>query len=195
MGSITDAIERGAQVRVHTTVMEVLKDDKRVRGVRWRDRISGETGSTSARVVVNATGAWAPLTATLAGLEPRAARVRPGKGIHVFLDRRLTNYAIATTAIDGRQVFLMPWQNMSVLGTTDDDYYGDLDAVIANGDEVRYLMQAVARVFPSVTQARAIGTWGGVRPTLYGWGVNEDKLSREHEIVDHARHGAMASTR
>ncbi len=120
------------------------------------------------------------------GLAPEVARLRPGKGIHVFLDRRLTNYAIISSAIDGRQVFLLPWQNMSVLGTTDDDYYGDLDDVIATGDEVRYLFQAVARVFPSIWQARAIGTWGGVRPTLYAWGKNEDQLSREHEIVDHA---------
>ena len=61
----------------------------------------------------------------------------------------------------------MPWQNVSVLGTTDDDYFGDLDDVVATSDEVRYLFQAVARVFPSIWQARAIGTWGGVRPTLY----------------------------
>jgi glycerol-3-phosphate dehydrogenase len=84
----------------------------------------------------------------------------------------------------------LPWQNMSVLGTTDDDYYGDLDDVIANGDEVRYLTQAVERVFPAVRNARAIGTWGGVRPTLWGWGMNEDKLSREHEVVDHSAHDA-----
>jgi glycerol-3-phosphate dehydrogenase len=45
-------------------------------------------------------------------------------------------------------------------------------------------------VFPSIWQARAIGTWGGVRPTLHAWGPNEDQLSREHEIVDHAAHGA-----
>jgi glycerol-3-phosphate dehydrogenase len=47
----------------------------------------------------------------------------------------------------------------------------------------------VARVFPSIWAARAIGTWGGVRPTLHAWGKNEDQLSREHEIVDHAEHG------
>ena len=75
--------------------------------------------------------AWAPLTATLGGLAPETTAIRPGKGIHVFLDRRLTNYAIITSAVDGRQVFLLPWQNMSVLGTTDDDYYGDLDDVLA----------------------------------------------------------------
>ncbi|MBK7583664.1 MAG: glycerol-3-phosphate dehydrogenase/oxidase [Myxococcales bacterium] len=191
IGSIVDAMENGAEVFVHTTVTEVMRrEDGAVTGVRYRDRMTGETGIRTAKVVVNATGAWAPLTSTLAGLQPKAARIRPGKGIHVFLDRRLTNYAVVATAIDGRQVFLLPWQNMSVLGTTDDDYYGDLDDVVATGDEVRYLTQAVARVFPAVRSARAIGTWGGVRPTLYGWGMNEDKLSREHEVVDHAEHGA-----
>ena len=191
IGNVVDAMEHGAEVHVHSTVTEVLRrPDGGVRGVRFKDRSSAESGTRTGRVVVNATGAWAPITASLAALEPNTARVRPGKGIHVFLDRRLTNYAVLATAIDGRQVFLLPWQNMTVLGTTDDDYYGDLDDVVATGDEVRYLVQAVARVFPSVKHARAIGTWGGVRPTLWGWGVNEDRLSREHEIVDHAEDGA-----
>ncbi|HYQ14390.1 MAG TPA: FAD-dependent oxidoreductase [Polyangiaceae bacterium] len=191
VANVRDALERGAEVRAHTTVTEVLRrEDGSAYGVRYRDRETGESGVRTARLVVNATGAWAPLTATLGGLAPAAARLRPGKGIHVFLDRRVTNYAVATKAIDGRQVFLLPWQNLSVLGTTDDDYYGDLDDVVATGDEVRYLFQAVERVFPSIREARAIGTWGGVRPTLFGWGVNEDRLSREHEIVDHAQHGA-----
>ncbi len=186
-----DALERGAEVRLHTTVTEVLRrEDGSAYGVRYRDRRSGETGVRTARAIVNATGAWAPLTASLSGLGPEAARLRPGKGIHVFLDRRVTNYAIVAKAIDGRQVFLLPWQNLSVLGTTDDDYYGDLDDVVATGDEVRYLFQAVERVFPGIREARAIGTWGGVRPTLYGWGVNEDRLSREHEILDHGVDGA-----
>ncbi len=190
IANAVDAIERGAEVRVHTTVTEILRRDGRAYGVRFRDRVQGGVGQRTARLVVNATGAWAPITASLGGLAPEAARVRPGKGVHLFLDRRVTNYAIITSAVDGRQVFLLPWQNMSVLGTTDDDYYGDLDEVIANEDEVRYLFQAVESVFPSVRSARAIGTWGGVRPTLWGWGVNEDALSREHEIVDHKAHGA-----
>jgi glycerol-3-phosphate dehydrogenase len=191
IGNAVDARERGAEIRVHCTVTEILRrEDGGVYGVRFRDRLSGETGQRTARVVVNATGAWAPITTSLGGLAPNAARIRPGKGIHIFLDRRLTNYAIITHAIDGRQVFLLPWQNMSVLGTTDDDYYGDLDHVVATSDEVSYLFQAVERVFPAVRSARAIGTWGGVRPTLYEWGPNEDELSREHQVVDHREHGA-----
>jgi glycerol-3-phosphate dehydrogenase len=141
-------------------------------------------------VVVNATGAWAPLTASLGGLAGTTARVRPGKGIHIFFDRRLCNYAIIAHAIDGRMIFVEPWQNMTVVGTTDDDFYGDLDDVVATADEVRYLLEGVAHVFPAIRQARAIGTWAGVRPTLYEWGKNEDALSREHQVVDHTQHGA-----
>ncbi len=191
IGSAVDARENDAEVRTHCTVSEILRrENGAAYGVRFRDRITGETGQRTGRVVVNATGAWAPITTALGAVTSRAARVRPGKGIHVFYDRRLTNFAIAARAIDGRQVFLEPWQNMSVIGTTDDDYYGDLDDCVATADEVNYLVQAVARVFPAISTARAIGTWAGVRPTLYEWGPNEDELSRDHRIVDHAADGA-----
>ena len=118
------------------------------------------------------------------------ARIRPGKGIHVAYDQRLTNYAIAAQTIDNRQIFIEPWQNMSVIGTTDDDYYGDLDNVFATSEEVRYLVQGVARVFPQIRAARPMYTWAGVRPTLYAYGPLEDALSRDHQVIDHAAHGA-----
>ncbi len=190
-----DAVSHRARVHLHTTVDSI----ERIVGgngrsgrylVLARDRLTQERVRLRARVVVNATGAWSPVTAALGGLPQARVRVRPGKGIHVVLDRRLTNYGILSEAVDGRQVFLEPWQNVSVLGTTDDDYYGDLDDVQATSEEVRYLVQGVARVFPSVRAARAIGTYAGVRPTLYAYGPNEDALSREHEIVDHATDGA-----
>ena len=72
-----DALERGAEVRIHTTVVEVLRrEDGSAYGVRYRDRLTGEVGVRTARLVVNATGAWAPLTASLGGLKPEAARLR-----------------------------------------------------------------------------------------------------------------------
>lgn len=186
-----DAKEQGALVRNHTTVETILRDASgKVRGVKIRSLLTGKAETLSARAVVNATGAWAPLTTTLGGLGPKAARVRPGKGIHIVFDRRITNYAVAAKAIDGRQIFIEPWQNTSILGTTDDDFYGDLDDVRATTEEVRYLVQGIARTLPAVAKARAIGTFAGVRPTLYEWGPGEDELSRDHRIVDHAAHGA-----
>lgn len=189
-----DAIEHGALVYTHTSVESVARsarqDDRSRYVVEAFDRLDGQSVRVRARAVVNATGAWSPVTAGLAGLPQARVRVRPGKGIHVVLDRRITNYGILSEAIDGRQIFLEPWQNVSVLGTTDDDYYGDLDDVRATSEEVRYLVQGVARVFPSVRLVRAIGTYAALRPTLYEYGRNEDALSRDHRIVDHAADGA-----
>jgi glycerol-3-phosphate dehydrogenase len=185
--NVVDAAEHGAETYVHHEVDEVLQwgDSEAVDGVAARDLLTGARVTARAPIVVNATGAWSPVTARLA----RGAHIelRPGKGIHVVFDRRVSNYAVIAKAIDGRQIFSMPWQNISWLGTTDDDYYGDLDHVRAQTDEVRYLMQGVGRVLPNVRQARVIGTTVGVRPTLPGWGVLEDELSREHEIIDHER--------
>jgi glycerol-3-phosphate dehydrogenase len=193
LGAI-DAIEHGARVHLHTTVESVARSGADDRGARYvvsaRNRMTGEATRVSARVVINATGAWAPITAALTNVAPARARVRPGKGIHIVLDRRITNYAILSEAIDGRQIFLCPWQNVSIIGTTDDDYYGDLDDVRATSEEVRYLVQGVAKVFPGVRGARAIGTYAGVRPTLYAYGPTEDALSRDHRVVDHAPDGA-----
>jgi glycerol-3-phosphate dehydrogenase len=181
-------------VHLHTTVEAIARapwSPGRFRYVvQGRDRESGGTLHLRARSVVNATGAWAPITATLGGLGHASVRVRPGKGIHVVLDRRITNYGVLSEAIDGRQIFVEPWENVSILGTTDDDYYGDLDDVRATSEEVRYLVQGVARVFPAVRLARAIGTYAGVRPSLYEYGPNEDALSRDHRVVDHAPEGA-----
>ncbi|MBI4955709.1 MAG: glycerol-3-phosphate dehydrogenase/oxidase, partial [Myxococcales bacterium] len=186
-----DAAERGAQVHVGVTVEHIERDaEGTVTAVRYRDRHDGRGGRLTTHVVVNATGAWAPITASLGALAPVHARVRPGKGIHVVLDRRVSNYAVMAESIDRRAIFVEPWQNVSIIGTTDDDYYGDLDRVSATTEEVRYLVEGIARVLPSIRSARIIGTYAGVRPTLHAWGKLEDQLSREHEIIDHAAHGA-----
>ncbi|MBK8171691.1 MAG: glycerol-3-phosphate dehydrogenase/oxidase [Sandaracinaceae bacterium] len=184
-----DAREHGASIYVHHEVEDVTRaknmngSDGRVTGVIARDTLTGKRVTATAKVVVNATGAWSPVTASLA--EGASTKLRPGKGIHVVYDRRVSNYAIMSNAIDGRQIFVMPWGNISWIGTTDDDFYGDLDQLKATTDEVRYLVQGIARVLPSIRDARVIGTTAGVRPTLFQYGPLEDKLSREHEIVDH----------
>lgn len=192
VANAVDAEERGARVFVGHTVEQILRreDTGAVTGVRYRDRVTGKGGSLRASAVVNATGGWSPITASLAGLSPGAARVRPGKGIHIYYDRRLTNFAITAITIDGRQIFVAPWENLTVIGTTDDDFYGDLDSIKANSEEVRYLVQGIARVFPHIRKARAILTTAAVRPTLYAYGPTEDALSRDHRVIDHAQHGA-----
>jgi glycerol-3-phosphate dehydrogenase len=181
-----DAERHGAEVRTWTEATGLERQGGRVVAVRWRDALTGEHGTARAGVVVNATGAWSPRLGRAGGFH---VPMRPGKGVHLSLDRRHGNYGIICTAVDGRQMFLMPHEMESIVGTTDDDFFGDPDDLDATADEVEYLMQGAASLVPSVRQARVTRAWWGVRTTLYEYGVEEDDLSRDHRLYDHSAEG------
>lgn len=177
----------GAEVRTWTEAREVLREDGRVTGVRWLDALTGETGVARAPVVLNATGAWSPAFAARSGA---TVRMRPGKGVHLVLDRRLSDYAVICSAVDGRQMFAYPHEDETWIGTTDDDCWEDPDDLSATHDEVAYLLEGAASLLPAVRRARVARAFWALRTTLYQYGPNEDALSRDHELVDHAAEGA-----
>jgi len=178
-----DAAERGAFVRTHTEVTGFLRDGSgRVCGARVRDRITGEERRIEARETLNATGPWVQRVSELAGAP---VRLRPGKGIHLVFERRVSNLAVYTKGIDGRDMFTFPHEQNSMAGTTDDDFYGDLDRMDVTEDEVAYVLQAMERSLPGIRAHRVIHAIAGVRPTLYGFGSYEDELSRDYEVFDH----------
>jgi glycerol-3-phosphate dehydrogenase len=154
--------------------------------VRTRHLLGNIVDTYEARCVVNAAGPWGPSVASLAGA---GYRLRPSRGVHVVFDRRISNYAVASRAVDDRTVYLEPWQNLTIAGCTDDDYYGDPDDAPVTHDDVSYLVEGIRTVFPSVVRHRAISTWVGVRPTLHDYGPVEEDLSRAHRILDHAQDG------
>lgn len=181
------ARDHGAEVRTWTEGREVRREGGRAVGVSWVDRVTGERGEARAPIIFNATGAWSPAFARRQGA---TVRMRPGKGVHLVMDRRLSDYAVVCNAVDGRMMFVYPHQRESWIATTDDDFYGDPDDCEATADEVDYLLEGAASVFPSVRQARLTRAFWGLRTTLHDYGPNEDDLSREHELVDHAADGA-----
>ncbi len=180
-----DAAERGAEVHTHCEVLSLLREggSGRVRGARVRDFVRGDELDLEAEVTLNATGPWAPALAALAGVE---LRLRPGKGIHLVFERRVSDVAIYARGVDGRDMFTFPHEQNSMAGTTDDDFYGDLDRVDVVEDEVRYVLQAMERSIPGIRRHRVIHSIAGVRPTLWGFGAYEDELSRDYEVLDHA---------
>jgi glycerol-3-phosphate dehydrogenase len=183
------AAEAGARVFNHCEVVDFVRDGDEgpLRGVVVADRITARRRGVACKAVLNAAGPWCELVAGRAGA---VVRLRPAKGVHLVVGGRVSNYALSCVAIDGRTVFLEPWQDVTLIGTTDDDFYGDLDAVEATFDEASYLLQAVETVFPSIRDHRVIDTWAGIRPTLWTYGPNEDRLSREHRVFDHREEGA-----
>jgi glycerol-3-phosphate dehydrogenase len=186
-----DAKEHGADVRTHTEVTGVLRSGRDVCGVRVRDRITGQERDVDARMVINAAGPWVPAIAQLADTR---VQLRPGKGIHVTFERRIGNYGMILEGVDGRTMFLVPHGAETIVGTTDDNYYGDptlVDLDITR-DEIDYVIEAAARALPQAKQWRPLRAWAGVRNTVFEWGVDADDLSRRHEIVDHASRDGIA---
>jgi len=181
------AREAGAEVRTYTEVTGVIREGRNVRGVRVRSRLSGAEETIRAKVVCNAAGPWAPRLCEMAGA---SLRLRPAKGVHLIYDRRISNCALGVEAVDGRDLLLVPHANQTILGTTDDDFYGDPEHLEVTEDEVEYILQAFERVLPSIRQHRIAHANAAIRPTLFGWRRYEDDLSREYEVFDHgARDG------
>ena len=178
--NVLDATRHGAQAHNHSQVVGLVRDGQRVIGVRYRQ--CGRVLEARARLVVNAAGPWVPEIAGMAGAR---VQLRPAKGIHIVYDRRLSNFAISAEAIDGRELLLVPHGPITILGTTDDDYYGNLDTGEVLPDEVQYLLQGMERSFPTIREYRPVRATVGVRPTLFAWRRYEDDLSRRHEVIDH----------
>jgi glycerol-3-phosphate dehydrogenase len=183
--NVQDAVAHGARALNHTKVTDLVRDGGKVIGVRYRGS-DGAMSEARARVVVNATGPWSPQVSGLAGLN---IELRPAKGIHIVYPHRISNFAISAESVDGRDLLMVSHAGFTLLGTTDDDFYGDLDSVDVLEDEVDYLLQAFERVFPSIRDYRPVRTTTGVRPTLFKWRRYEDELSRRFEVIDHAGEG------
>lgn len=180
------ACRHGARAYNYADLEEVIRDaGGRIVGVRVRDLLTGRVVRLGARVVVNATGPWVDLIRERARVSERGrAIVRRTKGIHCLLPR-LTERAIYHSTHDDRMVFVIPWREFSLVGTTDTDFEGDLDRLYATGNEVEYLLEEVRQVLPDprVAPESVAYTYAGVRPLSYEEGKSASAVSRAHKVV------------
>ncbi len=96
-----------------------------------------------ARTVVNACGPWA------ATLPNSSVRLRLTKGVHLVIDRQRLPLPDAVMVTEGkRTLFVIPWGERSILGSTDTDYDGPLDDVRTDPDDVRYVLDVINQYFP-----------------------------------------------
>ena len=176
----------GAVVVNHARVTGLMKAGGRIVGAHVVDQVGGREIEVRARIVVNATGIW---TDSVRELDERDARpmIRPTKGIHLLIPRARLNsqHAVIFGVHDGRHVFLIPWGNFALIGTTDTDYQGDLDNPAATLDDVEYLLEAVQYTFPGVQIKHddIISTFAGLRPLVSAPG-SPSALSRKHVIME-----------
>jgi glycerol-3-phosphate dehydrogenase len=188
--NVLSAARHGAHAFNYAEVEEITRDASgRVNGVRVRDLLSGRTALLQTRVLVNATGPWVDLLRERAGVRERGAHiVRRTKGIHCLLPR-LTDRAIYHSTSDDRMIFVIPWREFSLVGTTDTDFDGDLDRLFATRDEVTYLLDEVRQAVPDrrVSAEHVAYTYAGVRPLSFEEGRRASDVSRVHKVVAEER--------
>ena len=177
----------GAVMVNYARVVGLMKAGGRVVGARVLDETSGREVEVQARIVVNATGVW---TDDVLKLDERrkGPMIRPTKGIHLLIprDQLYSQHAVIFgVPRDGRHIFLIPWGDFALVGTTDTDYQGDLDNPAATRDDVEYLLEAVHHTFPGarIKCEDVISTFAGLRPLVSAPG-NPSALSREHVILE-----------
>ena len=162
------------------------RGENRVAGVRGHDLLNGETREIPAHLVINATGVWSDtLTRMDDPSSPR--RMRPTKGIHILVPRGKIggDSAVAMPNVtDGRLMFIVPWGEFQIIGTTDTDYTGDFDRLTADRSEVEYVVAGANHAFPGspIRLEDIVGTFAGLRPLMHEDGKSEGRTSREHEI-------------
>lgn len=187
LSTILSAHGHGAVVANYARVTGLLKQDGKTRGVTVQDVLTGRELTVRGNVVISALGPWTD--AILKMDDPAAlSLMRPTKGIHFLVKRSRigADHALGYfSPRDSRLMFLIPWGDFSIIGTTDTDYKGDLDAIYADANDVDYVLDAINAQFPGVNLAREdiISTYAGVRPLVAeGGSMSESQVSREHKI-------------
>jgi glycerol-3-phosphate dehydrogenase len=191
---LVEALEAGAVARNHTQVLAVEIRNGRATAVRLRDRLSGKEERVQATWIINATGPWADLLCQNSSIQTRTPMVGGVRGSHLVLPRfaGAPEAAIYTEAVDGRPIFIIPWNEQVLVGTTEVADTTDPARVQPSQDEIAYLLRSLQVLLPRVqVSLEAIHyAFAGVRPLPFSPKKNPSAVSRKHYLHDHAAEGA-----
>ena len=186
--TVRSARALGAEALNHTEVTALVHEAGRVCGAVVRDRTRDRSFRVNAHTVVNAAG---PSLERVRGFDHALPdqELRPAKGVHLVIraDRVRTEGAVTFDADDGRHLFLAPWDDLSIIGTTD-DFTDEVDEPVVTIDEVHYLLGAANAAFPgtALTTNDIVSVYAGVRPLVAAAdaSVPPSSVSREHQIYE-----------
>jgi len=183
------AADHGAALVNYCPAIGLLKDaEGYVNGLTARDALTGEQFTIHARVVVNATGVFTDSVRRMADASVEPMMVT-SQGIHLVFDR---SFLAGDTALmvprtsDGRVLFVIPWHDHAVAGTTDTPVDAPSLEPRPMEEEVEFVLETAGRYFtrpPSRKDVLAVYT--GLRPLVKADSKGEGKtsaLSRDHVI-------------
>jgi len=187
--TVKGAVEAGGHAANYMEATGFVLENDRIAGARLRDHLTGEEGTLRARQVINCGGPWVD---EVRFLEPTISdtRLRPTKGVHIVLSKAdfpLNHAVFLRSPTDNRVVWPIPALDgdLVYVGTTDTDYHGPLDHVVATEADVDYLLAVANQTIPGRNLGRqhVISTWAGLRPLIAPADARDaSAVSREHEI-------------
>lgn len=178
------AMHYGAVVRTSTQVVGFIREADRVSGVRIHDVEDGRETEVQANAVINCTGVWTDELQRLSGSRGRF-RVRASKGVHIVVPRdRIVSESGLILRTEKSVLFVIPWRNHWIVGTTDTEWNLDLAHPAATKHDIDYLLDHVNSVLATpLTHDDIEGVYAGLRPLLAGESEETSKLSREHAVA------------
>ncbi len=189
-----EAADAGAVVRNHCEALAVDVAQGRARGVLLRDRISGKDERVDAGWILNCTGPWADRVCQRSAVRTSKPMLGGVRGSHIVLPRfsGAPSAALYTEAADGRPVFVLPWNEQVMVGTTEVPDTGDPGRTAPSNEEIEYLLRTVAKLFPKAKlSAHDIKyAFAGVRPLPNSPGNKASAVTRRHFLHDHTAEGA-----
>jgi len=186
-----EAERYGATMLNGAEVTEVkVGADGRARGVAFVEAESGERMEVEADNVVNATGVFADRIRPEEVVEEEdVPRISPSRGTHLLIDRDVLSTGDAACIVpagEGRAIFALPWYGRTLVGTTDNDFDGDVDHPRPGAEDVEYLLDAVNEFFgTSLGERDLVGAYAGVRPLIAtGDPKKSVDISRKAELYE-----------
>ena len=178
------AARHGAVVATHVRVDDLVRNGKRVIGTRVTDLQNDKTFTISAKTTIMCAGVWSDELHQKFGLTPGYS-VAMSKGVHIVVPKEAINSQdgiILKTPVS--VLFLIPWGDKWIVGTTDTPYDADRTQPIASAEDVQYILDQANRVLePQLKSEDIIGVFAGLRPLVANKSQSTtSKLSREHTV-------------
>ena len=178
------AARHGAVIATRVRAESLIRDGKRVVGVKAKDLVTGKGISINATVTVMCAGIWSDELHEKFELTAGYG-VTMSKGVHIVLPgSAIKSNAGIILKTPVSVLFLIPWGDKWIVGTTDTPYAGDRAEPFASRDDVQYILDQANRVLmPELKAEEIIGVYAGLRPLVANKkGSATTKLSREHTV-------------
>ncbi len=178
------AARHGAVIATRVRAESLIRDGKRVVGVKAKDLVTGKVISINATVTVMCAGIWSDELHEKFELTAGYG-VTMSKGVHIVLPgSAIKSNAGIILKTPVSVLFLIPWGDKWIVGTTDTPYAGDRAEPFASRDDVQYILDQANRVLmPELKAEEIIGVYAGLRPLVANKkGSATTKLSREHTV-------------